>query len=273
MTTLVIFTDLDGTLLDHVSYEWNEAKPAMDLCKERQVPVVLVSSKTRAEMNPLRLQLGLTAPFITENGGGVYFPKGGHLEPPPEAVLDEDLWKWPLGPAYKDLVHSLRAIRNELDLPLRGFSDMTLEDIADLTGLDLEFSRLAATREYDEPFVLPYDDERTLDRLHRAALRRGYQISRGGRFHHLHGAFDKGDAIGRLITRYQARFADMKTVALGDSPNDFSMLRKVDFPVLLGDPGRFPEVKEELPRLRLVEKAGPRGWNEAVLELLTRVTL
>jgi mannosyl-3-phosphoglycerate phosphatase len=65
----------------------------------------------------------------------------------------------------------------------------------------------------------------------------------------------------------------MKTVALGDSPNDFSMLRKVDFPVLLGDPGRFPEVKEELPRLRLVEKAGPRGWNEAVLELLTRVTL
>jgi mannosyl-3-phosphoglycerate phosphatase len=270
MTTLIIFTDLDGTLLDHDSYEWKQAKPAVDLCKERQVPVILVSSKTRAEMNPMRLQLGLTSPFISENGGGIYFPKERTLEPPPEAVLDEDLWKWPLGPAYKDLVRSLRAIREELDLPLRGFSDMTVKDIADLTGLDLEKSRLAAMREFDEPFLLPHEDKSTLHRLHQAVLRRGHQISRGGRFHHLHGALDKGDAVGRLLLRYKARDADMKTVALGDSPNDFSMLRKVDLPILLGAPSRFPEVKAELPKLRLVEKAGPQGWNEAVLELFTK---
>jgi mannosyl-3-phosphoglycerate phosphatase len=270
MTALIIFTDLDGTLLDHESYEWGPATPAVDLCKERQAPVILVSSKTRAEMNPMRLQLGLASPFISENGGGIYFPKKGTLEPPPEAVPDEDLWKWALGPAYSDLVHALRAIRKELDLPLRGFSDMTLGDIADLTGLDLEKSRLAAMREYDEPFVLAHGGKSTLNHLHQAALRRGYQISRGGRFHHLHGALDKGDAVERLILQYKARDADMKTVALGDSPNDFSMLRKVDVPILLGAPGRFPELKAELSGLRLVEKAGPRGWNEAVLELFTK---
>jgi mannosyl-3-phosphoglycerate phosphatase len=270
MTTLILFTDLDGTLLDHDSYEWKETRPAVDLCRERQAPVILVSSKTRAEINPLRLELGLTSPFISENGGGIYFPKEGALEPSQEAVLDEDLWKWPLGPAYTDLVHALRAIRKEIDLPLRGFSDMTLEDIADLTGLDLEKSRLAAMREYDEPFVLAHEDESALHRLHQAALRRGYRISRGGRFHHLHGALDKGDAVERLILRYKARDPDMKTLALGDSPNDFSMLRKVDLPVLLGPPNRFPQLKAELPRLRLVEKAGPRGWNEAVLDLFTK---
>jgi mannosyl-3-phosphoglycerate phosphatase len=270
MTTLIIFTDLDGTLLDHDSYEWKEAKPALDLCQERQVPVILVSSKTRAEMNPMRLQLGLTSPFISENGGGIYFPKEGTLEPPPEAVLDEDLWKWPLGPAYNALVHALRAIRKELGLPLSGFSDMALEEIADLTGLDLEKSRLAAMREYDEPFVLAHEDESKLHRVHQAALRQGYQISRGGRFHHLHGAVGKGDAAERLILRYKARDADMKTVALGDSPNDFSMLRKADLPVLLGPPRRFPQLKAELPKLWLMEKAGPRGWNEAVLDLFTK---
>jgi mannosyl-3-phosphoglycerate phosphatase len=62
----------------------------------------------------------------------------------------------------------------------------------------------------------------------------------------------------------------MKTVGLGDSPNDFSMLRKVDHPVLLGPPGRLQEVKAELPRLRLMEKTGPPGWNEAVLDILTK---
>jgi mannosyl-3-phosphoglycerate phosphatase len=270
MTSPVLFTDLDGTLLDHESYEWEEAKPALDLCKQRRVPVILVSSKTRAEMNPIRLELGLTSPFISENGGGIYFPKEGNIEPPPEAVLDEDLWVWSLGAAYSDLVHSLRAIGREVHLPIRGFSDMTLEEIAELTGLDLETSRLAATREYDEPFVLPQEDKSTLEGLQQAALRRGLQVSTGGRFHHLHGAIDKGDAIERLITLYAARHADVKTVGLGDSPNDFSMLRKVDHPILLGAPGRFAEVKKELPRLKLVEKAGPQGWNEAILELFTK---
>jgi len=270
MTSPVIFTDLDGTLLDHDSYEWVEAEPALDLCKERHVPVILVSSKTRAEMNPLRLELGLTAPFISENGGGIYFPQGGPLAPPPEAVRDKELWKWSLGTPYPRLVRSLREISDELGLPLRGFSDMTLEEIAGLTGLGIAQSRLAAMREYDEPFVLPREDRGTLESLHQAALRRGYQISTGGRFHHLHGAMDKGDAIQRLIALYKGLRVDVKTVGLGDSPNDFSMLRTVDHPVLLGAPNRFPELKAELQRLTLVEKPGPLGWNEAVLDILTK---
>lgn len=81
---------------------------------------------------------------------------------------------------------------------------------------------------------------------------------------------DKGEAIQRLIALYKALRVDVKTVGLGDSPNDFSMLRTVDHPVLLGAPGRFPELKAELHRLTLVEKAGPQGWNEAVLELFTK---
>jgi mannosyl-3-phosphoglycerate phosphatase len=270
MTSTVIFTDLDGTLLDHESYEWVEAKPALDLCKERHVPVILVSSKTRAEMNPLRLELGLTSPFISENGGGIFFPQEGPIEPPPEAVQDRDLWKWSLGAPYPHLVRSLREIRDELGLPLQGFSDMTQEEIAELTGLEIQQSRLAAMREYDEPFVLPQEDAGTIDRLRQAALRRGYQVSTGGRFHHLHGAVDKGDAIQRLMVLYKARHGAVETVGLGDSPNDFSMLKAVDHPVLLGAPGRFPDLKWDLPRLRLVGIAGPRGWNEAVLELFTK---
>ena len=270
MSPFLIFTDLDGTLLDHESYAWEEAKPALDLCEKRRVPVILVSSKTSSEMNPLRLELGLTSPFISENGGGICFPKEGVLAPPPEAVLDKELWKWSLGAEYSDLVHSLREIREELDLPIRGFSDMMPEEIAELTGLGIETSRLAAMREHDEPFLLTPQDNRTADRLHQAAFQRGLQISTGGRFHHLHGAVDKGDAIERLITLYKARHADVKTAGLGDSPNDFPLLRKVDHPVLLGPPGRFPEMEAELPWMKILEKPGPRGWNEAVLDILTK---
>jgi len=268
MTSPIIFTDLDGTLLDLVTYEWDEAKPALDLCKRRQVPVILVSSKTRAEMNALRKELGLTFPFISENGGGIYFPKEGNMEPPPEALLDEDLWTWSLGIAYTHLIRALREIREEFQLTIRGFSDMTPEEIAALTGLEMEKSRLAAMREYDEPFFLLQEDNRTAERLRQAAVQRGLRISRGGRFYHLQGALDKGDAVERLTALYKVRYSDVKTLGLGDSPNDFPLLRKVDHPVLLAAPGRFPEVETKLPGLKIMEHPGPRGWNEAVLELL-----
>jgi len=39
---IVIFTDLDGTLLDHDSYSWEEAVPALERCKGLRVPVILV---------------------------------------------------------------------------------------------------------------------------------------------------------------------------------------------------------------------------------------
>lgn len=270
MTFPVIFTDLDGTLLDHDSYEWDDAKPALDLCKERQVPVILVSSKTRAEMNPLRKELGLTAPFISENGGGIYFPKEGNMAPPSEALLDKDLWKWSLGMEHSHLIRALREIREEFPLTIRGFSDMTPEEIAARTGLEIAKSRLAAMREYDEPFILLQEDQRAAEQIYHAALQRGLQISKGGRFYHLQGAPDKGDAVERLTALYKARHSEVKTFGLGDSPNDFPLLRRVDHPVLLAPPGRFPAIETELPDLKIIEHPGPRGWNEAVLDLLTR---
>ena len=71
----LVFTDLDGTLLDHHTYSWKEALPALERCRKKSVPVVLVSSKTRAEMAVLHQELKLSAPFVSENGGGVFFPK------------------------------------------------------------------------------------------------------------------------------------------------------------------------------------------------------
>ncbi len=69
----IIFTDLDGTLLDHDTYAWKEAEPALDLCKTLKVPVILASSKTRAEMETIRREMSISDPFIAENGGGIFF--------------------------------------------------------------------------------------------------------------------------------------------------------------------------------------------------------
>jgi HAD superfamily hydrolase (TIGR01484 family) len=47
---IVVFTDLDGTLLDHHTYEWTAARPALQRLTQTGTPCVFVTSKTRAEV-------------------------------------------------------------------------------------------------------------------------------------------------------------------------------------------------------------------------------
>jgi len=264
-----VFTDLDGTLLDHDTYRWDKAEPALKLCAKLDVPVILVSSKTRAELNVLRIELGHASPFISENGGGIFFPVKSALEPPLDALLVDDLWKWSLGLPYQKVVAALQEIRNELGWDIRGFADMTVDEISRLTGLEPERARLATTREYDEPFIASHRQVSEMEPFIEAASRRGLRITEGGRFHHLHGDCDKGEALEKLVRWYETACGPVKTIALGDSPNDFSMMKRVDYPVLVRSSREYPALEKEIPNLRTTHEKGPAGWNAAVTALLT----
>jgi mannosyl-3-phosphoglycerate phosphatase len=269
----LIFTDLDGTLLDHDSYSWTEAQPALDLCRDRSIPVILVSSKTRAEMNPLRLKLGLVYPFVTENGGGVFFPAEETHEPPSGATRSEGLWKLSLGAAYDLVVKGLREIEKELDLDIRSFSQMSPEEISSITALDVDTAHLAAMREYDEPFIIRGEKRPDLGLLQDAAERRGLRMTAGGRFYHLHGNTDKGMAFDIIVSWYKASHSHVLTIGLGDSPNDFDMLRKVNYPFLVQSLRSFPGIRDEIPLLKVTKAKGPEGWNEAVMDMLRRKSM
>jgi mannosyl-3-phosphoglycerate phosphatase len=92
-----VLTHLDGTFLDHTTCEWGEALPALSECLRRKVPVVPVSSETRAEIQTFRGKMGLTSPFISENGGGVFIPAGILLSPPEGLSKKATFGNYPLG--------------------------------------------------------------------------------------------------------------------------------------------------------------------------------
>jgi mannosyl-3-phosphoglycerate phosphatase len=149
---------------------------------------------------------------------------------------------------------------------------MSSEEISHLTGLDLESSRLASLREYDEPFLLVEEGERDPDALYGAAKKRGLSVTRGGRFYHLHGKNDKGESVEKLVAWYSEHRSHVLTMALGDSPNDFSMLKRVNHPVLIRSSRQFPELQEMIPGLQVTKEKGPKGWNVAVLRMLRNQT-
>ena len=149
---------------------------------------------------------------------------------------------------------------------------MTAKEVSEITGLSEQKSLLALSREFDEPFIILGKNDIDGATLDRVAAKRGLRISRGGRFFHLHGNNDKGEAISRLLSIYQERFGPIFAVALGDSPNDFSMLKRVTHPVLIRSSRQFPELQDLIPGLQVTKEKGPKGWNAAVLDLLHKQT-
>jgi mannosyl-3-phosphoglycerate phosphatase len=266
----VIFTDLDGTLLDAATYSYEAADRALARIARSRAPLILVSSKTRAEMEPLRSRLGLPDPFIVENGGAVFIPTGYFPFSVEGAVIRSVYQVIELGTPYADLRAALRDIGRGLSAQLQGFGDMTVEEVAAQTGLSQAEARLAKQREFDEPF-LSTAGVLTLEQLRTPLEGRGLRCTRGGRFYHLMGANDKGTASLRLIEAYRRlakeRGGAVVVIGIGDSLNDLPMLQVVDRPVLVQRPDGSHDPDIALPNLIRVHGIGPAGWNRAVLDL------
>jgi mannosyl-3-phosphoglycerate phosphatase len=149
-----------------------------------------------------------------------------------------------------------------------GFCEMTTAEIARLTGLSVEAARLAARREYSEPFICRENEEgrRRLEAMFR---RQGLRVTRGGRFFHLTGNNDKGRAVAYLTRAYAhgAPGGEVVTIGLGDSANDIPMLRGVDKPVIIRKKTGQWEPFADSGEVYFSRESGPRGWAEAVAAL------
>lgn len=262
---LVIFTDLDGSLLDHDGYSYSGALPALERVRALSIPLVFVTSKTRAEIERLQEEMGIREPFISENGGGIFFPAGYRGFFIPGAATRGGHSLIVLGKPYPELRRFVAERKGRF--AIRGAGDLSLEELVDLTGLTPGQARLAKEREFTEPFLL--DDDTKLEALREEALAAGLAITRGGRFHHLIGAGqDKGRAVMRVKEIFLENMAQgLATVGIGDRPNDVAMLAAVDVPVLIPHPdGQYEDLA--LPHMLKAPHPGSLGWGEAVIGIL-----
>jgi len=262
---LLVVSDLDGTLLDHTTYAFDAARPALDRLRDARVPLVLCTSKTRAEVEPIRTALDNAHPFIVENGGGVCVPIGYFPFEIEGAERRGDCVVVPLGAPYTELTRALARASRATGVGVRGFADMTDDEVAVETGLTVQEARLARQREFDEPFVV-LEPARAPELL-AAIEREGKRWTTGGRFHHITGANDKAAAVRLLVALYRRQLGDVRTVGLGDAPNDAAFLNAVDVPVLIASP-HVDRLRALVPGGRVTTLEGPAGWTAAVSAVL-----
>ena len=262
---LIIFTDLDGSLLNFDDYSFEDATASLERIRQAGIPLVMVTSKTRREVESLRDNLGFDEPFIVENGGGIFFPTRYRGFPIPNGRWQSGYTVVRLGVPYIRIRRFFVPLREQFKV--MGFGDLSIKDIARHTGLSHEKAILAKIREFTEPFHI--EDEADLTELSALAKAQGMKITRGGRFQHLIGAGqDKGAAVRIVRDIFRENIAgELVSIGIGDSENDLPMLEQVDIPVLIPHPVRgYLDI--QLPRLMRAREHGCRGWNEAVGRIL-----
>jgi len=263
----IIFTDLDGTLLDFETYSFEQAGGALASIREKNIPLVAVTSKTAEEVKQIIRALNISHPFVVENGGGIYFPETYPGEFP-RTQPDNGYYVVHFATPVIQPPDVLDEISSHIGIPLQGISRLSVEEIMSYTGLSAEEAEKAKRRHFSEPFVLPRGKD-TLKKIIRLSYSYNYKIVLGGRFAHLIPKDSgKGNAVTFLLDFYKKQFPDSPVISigLGDSYNDFDFLSITDISIIIRNKGRI--LRSVKKNWIVSQKNGVEGWAEEVKKII-----
>ena len=272
----LIFTALEGALVDPRTDSFSGAEEALSELDRRKIPLVLLTSRTREEIEPIRRKLGHNHPFVTENGGGIFFPDGYFSLKIPGAVRTARYLSVAQGRPYAEVCEALDDIAEECAVGVAGFHHMSLREIADNTGLRPRAAELARAREFDEPFYFTSADDKAIARFVEAARTRGFDARRGQTFWHFSSKCDPARAVRTLAQLFrEATHIKLRLVGVGGRERDMSWLRAVDHAILLPDsheaaePFEHPgEIQGRTRAIVMGDAPGSIGWNQAILNII-----
>ncbi|MFI5098534.1 MAG: HAD-IIB family hydrolase [Candidatus Acidiferrales bacterium] len=272
----LIFSALEGALVDPRTDSFAGAEEALSELERRKIAFVLLTSRTREEIEPLRRKMGHNHPFVTENGGGIFFPDGYFSLRIPGSVRTARYLSVAQGRPYAEVCDALDEIAEESAVGVAGFHHMSLREVADNTGLSPRRAELARAREFDEPFYFTSADDKAIARFVETARARGFDTWRGPTFWHLSANCDAARAVRTLAHLFrEATHIKLRLVGIGGGERDLPWLRATDHAVLLPDsheaakPSQHPQETPGRTRsIALGDAPGAAGWNKTILDII-----
>lgn len=255
---LVVFSDVDGVLSVPEMPTFATATALAPIVRA-EVPLVLCSNKTRAELEVLQQELGIQGPFICEGGGAVFVPRAYFAFDVPDSREIAGYHAIEFGRPYRDVVEQLHRAAARLQIPIVGFSDMTVDEVAHDYGIPLLRARLAKLREYQEPFRFVDADAAARRRLVKALHAVNLRCVNRGRFYHAGATVDSTVGVTVLCSLYRRMFGKITTIGLADGFADDDLLRLMDHRIIVQDDGDASGVVDIL------------DWARAIVEAVTEL--
>jgi mannosyl-3-phosphoglycerate phosphatase len=272
----LIFTALEGALIDPHTNSFAGAEEALSELERRKIAFILLTTRTREEIDPIRKKMGHNHPFVTENGGGIFFPDGYFSLRIPGSVRTARYLSIAQGKPYAEVCEALDEIAEECAVGVAGFHHMSLREIADNTGMRPRNAELARAREFDEPFYFTSADEKSIARFVKAARERGFETQQGQTFWHLSSGCDTARAVRTLSQLFrEATHIKLSLVGIGGGEQDRRWLPAMDHAVLLpgsggsGMPAEHPEGNPVRTKAIVQgDTPGAAGWNKTILDII-----
>jgi mannosyl-3-phosphoglycerate phosphatase family protein len=273
----LIFTALEGALTDPRTDSFAGAEEGIYELDRRKIAYILLTSRTREEIEPVRRKLSHNHPFVTENGGGIFFPDGYFSLRIPGVARVSRYLSIAQGRPYAEVCEALDDIAEECAVGVAGFHHMSVREIAENTGLKPRSAELARAREFDEPFYFTSGDDKAIARFVEIARARGYDARPGPTFWHLSSKCDPARAVRTIAGLFrEATHTKLRLVGIGAGEADLPWLAAVNQSILLPSSSEAYEPAEDSrqssgrARTAVVMGASPEasGWNAAILDII-----
>lgn len=265
---IVVVSDVDGILPEAGTRGLPHAQAAVDFLAAHGIPLVINSSRTRAEVERLHHTLHVRAPFITEYGAALFMPHGSFPVLPPRThpAVGGDVIDF--GGRYHDVVDTLKIACRESGVRVVGLAELSIDEAARELGVALAEAQLAKLREYSELFRIVDDRDSVRSRLFKFLRRRGLRTWRAGNHHLVTAAADRSESLRTLRAIWRHSCDDPLMIGLGNSDDDVVWLQHLDVAVIVeneaaGVPARL---LAKLPTAHVTRRSGTRGWSEAIFE-------
>jgi mannosyl-3-phosphoglycerate phosphatase len=261
---IVVFADPE-TVRNHSAPSFSATRDTLSALADYGVVVVFWGSEARADLELLQQDLAVQHPFISENGGGLFLPRGYFALLPNHARVTAGYDVIDFGRPYDHVANLLHEVADRLRVRVTSFRDLSINQIAEQLQLSLPQALRAKLREYDEPFRVARADPAVQRCLFTALRRAGLRCFAQGHFHHATTVADKAESIRTLTALYRQAGTEVITIGLARDPVDTCMLQAVDIPIVICSKSiDVRRLLSEVPTARFVDSNERCGWTELI---------
>ena len=259
---ILIFTDLDGSLLHRDTFKFDEIKDYLKILLSQGIFIIPNTSKTEKEILEFNNELGSDLPYISENGAAINGLNLLNSNLPKELILS------------REKNNLIKIFENSIPVNLQNkckwLSDMDKKKQSLIFGLGDEKLKMALDRKYTIPFLFE-GNKSEKNELFRILKSENLAAQEGGRVINLTDKVNKAKALNVFVRFFKKNNKNVKTIAVGDNYNDLDMLKTSDFPCLVFN-DKFTLDEIPINNITITNKPSPEGWADVIKKALVKIT-